>query len=207
MIDTGLFLSFVVVSSAVIVMPGPNVMVTIATSLTHGYVRGLQTVTGTLLAMAIQLYVAAAGTAVLAETLSEVFEKIRWAGVAYLLYLGITHVRAAVNGKDLNRRNNVSAAGSFSRGFVVGITNPKTILFFGAFLPQFTTSSLPIARQLLILSATFLLLALLFDSLYVLAASKAGGFACRPAFRRWLNAGAGSLLIGSSVGLAVARRT
>ena len=80
-------------------------------------------------------------------------------------------------------------------------------MFFGAFLPQFVTDTLPVSRQLLILSVTFLVLAAFFDSLYVLAASKASEVARTPAFRRWLDGCTGTLLIGSSVGLAVARRS
>jgi homoserine/homoserine lactone efflux protein len=207
MIDTSLYISFLFVASAVIVMPGPNVMVTVATSLTHGCVRGLQTVAGTLLAMAIQLYVAAAGSALLAAFLADVFQMLRWLGAAYLLYLGLSRIRHAMKADASNTFDRQSATGSFARGFTVGITNPKTIVFFGAFLPQFTSSALPIGPQLAVLSVSFLLVAGLFDSLYVLAASKASELSRAPALRRWLDGCAGALLVGSSVGLAVARRT
>jgi threonine/homoserine/homoserine lactone efflux protein len=205
-IDTSLFVSFVIVASAIIVMPGPNVLVTIATSLTQGHVRGMQVVAGTLAAMALQLYIAATGTALLAEFLAEAFRVVKWVGAVYLLYLGIGRLRAALTSNRTNSLDSGTARGSFIRGFTVGITNPKTILFFGAFLPQFVTETLPVSRQLLILSVTFLVLAAFFDSLYVLAASKASEVARTPAFRRWLDGCAGTLLIGSSVGLAVARR-
>ena len=206
MIDTSLLVSFVIVASAIIVMPGPNVLVTIATSLTHGHVRGMQVVAGTLAAMAIQLYIAAAGTALLAEFLAEAFRVVKWGGAAYLLYLGIGRLRAALAHDTTDSLDGVTARGSFIRGFTVGITNPKTILFFGAFLPQFVTETLPVSRQLFVLSVTFLVLAAFFDSLYVLAASKASEVARTPICRRWLDGCAGALLIGSSVGLAVARR-
>lgn len=209
MIDTSLYISFVLVACVVIVMPGPNVLVTIATSLTQGHVRGLQTVAGTLSAMAIQLYIAAVGTAVLAEFLAEVFQFLKWLGAAYLLYLGIARVRSAFSSRATNSFDidMGTATGSFGRGFVVGITNPKTILFFGAFLPQFTVTALPIGPQIAVLSVSFLVLASFFDGLYVLAASKASELARTPAFRRWLDGCAGTLLIGCSVGLAAARRT
>ena len=207
MIDSGLYISFVLVASAIIVMPGPNVLVTIATSLTQGHVRGMQVVSGTLAAMAVQLYIAAAGTALLAEFLAEAFRIVKWVGAGYLLYLGIGRLRAAIASRTDEPVDQGTARGSFARGFTVGITNPKTILFFGAFLPQFVTETLPVSRQLFILSVTFLVLAAFFDSLYVLAASKASEAARTPSFRRWLDGFAGTLLIGSSVGLAVARRT
>ena len=96
-IDTSLFVSFVIVASAIIVMPGPNVLVTIATSMTQGHVRGMQVVAGTLAAMAIQLYIAAAGTALLAEFLAEAFRVVKWVGAVYLLYLGIGRPTRSVN--------------------------------------------------------------------------------------------------------------
>ncbi|MGD2166492.1 MAG: LysE family translocator [Gammaproteobacteria bacterium] len=207
MIDTSLYISFVLVASAVIVMPGPNVLVTIATSLAHGHIRGLQTVAGTLSAMAIQLYIAAMGTTLLAEFLAEVFQALKWLGAAYLLYLGVSRVRVAFRAQATDSPEIGTAAGSFGRGFIVGMTNPKTILFFGAFLPQFTAATLPIGPQIAVLSVSFLALALLFDGLYVLAASKVSEMAGTPVFRRWLDGCAGTLLIGSGVGLAIVRRS
>ena len=137
MVDSGLYISFILISSAVIVIPGPNVLVIVATSLTQGRARGMQTVAGTLGAMAIQLLVAAQGTALLAEALSEAFMWLKWIGAGYLVYLGCRRLRAAAAPKQSVSPEVGTGTGSFSRGFVVGITNPKTILFFGAFLPQF----------------------------------------------------------------------
>jgi len=206
MIDLQLYLSFVLVSSAVIVIPGPNVLVIVATSLAHGRLRGLQTIAGTLAAMAIQLVIAAQGTAILAAALAEAFAILRWAGVAYLVWLGIDHLRAALRTDSGAAPPVATAAGSFRRGFFVGITNPKTILFFGAFLPQFTVDALPIGPQIAVLSLSFLLLALLFDGAYALAAGHVSEFARRPAVRRLLDGSAGTLLLGSGIGLALARR-
>lgn len=207
MIDTGLYISFVLVASAVIVTPGPNVLVIIATALTHGRTRGLQVIGGTLAAMTIQMYVAATGTVMLAQTLTDAFVVIKWLGVAYLLYLGIARVRTACFVDETAAADQPRAAGTFARGFVVGITNPKTILFFGAFLPQFVTQALPISPQLFVLSVSFLLLAAFFDSLYMLAANRTRELARTPRFRRWLDGSAGTLLIGSGIGLAIARRS
>ena len=96
MIDTGLYVSFLLVSSAIIVIPGPNVSVIVATSLTQGRIRGLQTVSGTLAAMTVQLLIAAKGTAILAETLAQAFTVLKWLGAAYLVYLGLCRFRAAL---------------------------------------------------------------------------------------------------------------
>jgi len=205
-VDLGLYISFVLVSCAVIVLPGPNVLVIVATSLTQGRARGLQTIAGTLSAMAIQLLIAAKGTAMLAENLAEAFVALKWLGAAYLLYLGVRHFRAAQASDYAGVLEIGSATGSFWRGFVVAITNPKTIFFFGAFLPQFTSAALPIGTQIAVLSTSFLMLALFFDGLYALAAGKVSKLACKPAVRRWLDGVAGTLFLGSGIGLAVARR-
>lgn len=206
MIDIGLYISFLLVSAAVIILPGPNVLVIVATSLTQGRVRGLQTIAGTIAAMAIQLLVAAKGTAMLAETLAEAFTALKWLGAAYLIHLGFSRFRAALAADEAGALEIGSATGSFGRGFVVAITNPKTILFFGAFLPQFTSAALPIGSQIAVLSVSFLGLALFFDCLYALAAGSVSKLARKPVFRRWLNGCAGALFLGSGVGLAVARR-
>lgn len=206
MIDTGLYISFLLVSSAVIVLPGPNVLVVVATSLTQGRVRGLQTIAGTIAAMAIQLLVAAKGTAMLAETLAEAFTALKWFGAAYLIYLGLSRFHAALAADGADGLEIGSATGSFGRGFIVAITNPKTILFFGAFLPQFTSAALPVGTQIAVLSVSFLVLALFFDCLYALAAGSVSELAREPTFRRWLDGFAGTLFLGSGVGLAVARR-
>lgn len=205
MLDLGLYISFILVSSAIIVIPGPNVLVIVATSLSQGRVQGLQTIAGTLAAMAIQLLVAAKGTALLAEALSEAFILLKWIGAAYLICLGYQRLRAAFASPG-HQIPEGSATGSFWRGFVVGITNPKTILFFGAFLPQFTSAALPIGPQIAVLSATFLALALLFDGIYALAAAKVRQLGGNPAVRRWLDGSAGILFLGSGIGLAIARR-
>lgn len=207
MIDTGLFVSFVVVSAALIAIPGPNVMLIIATALAHGRVRGLQAALGGQTAMAIQLFVAAKGTALLAEMLADAFVVLKWLGVAYLVFLGVQRLRAALASGEPPAIRAVTGSGSFGRGFVVGITNPKTILFFGAFLPQFTSTALPVEPQIAVLSATFLAIALVLDGLYALVADKASSVVQSARGRRRLDGGAGVLLVGSGVGLALTSRS
>lgn len=206
MLDWGLYVSFILVSAAVIVLPGPNVLVIVATSLGQGRKRGLQVAAGTLVAMSIQLLVAAKGTALLAESLSEVFLALKWVGAGYLIYLGYGRLKAALVPQQFAALETGTLTGSFGRGFWVGITNPKTILFFGAFLPQFTSQAWAVGPQIAILSITFLGLALFFDGLYALAAGKAREVAASPTVRRWFDGCAGLLFLGSGIGLAVARR-
>lgn len=177
-----------------------------ATSLSCGRAKGLQTVAGTTTAMALQLLVAALGTAWFAAALSEAFFVLRWLGVAYLVYLGVARWRAALKPASDQDVPTTSATGAYWRGFLVSMTNPKTILFFGAFLPQFTSASLPYATQVGVLSVSFLLLAAVLDSGYAFAAGSVHALAHRPRIRRWSDGVAGTLLFGSGLGLALVRR-
>jgi len=88
-------LTFVLVSAGIIIIPGPNLLVIISTSISHGKARGLQTVAGTTCAMILQLFIAASETAWLVSALSSGFLWLKWLGVSYLIYLGVAHFFAA----------------------------------------------------------------------------------------------------------------
>ena len=203
--DDLLFFSFVIASVALIIIPGPNVLVIISTSVSYGSRRGLQTVLGTSTAMIIQLLVAALGTAWVVSEISHGFSWLRWLGVAYLLYLGIVHLRHFM----VDKRDHIPAAttaGTFTRGFIVSLTNPKTILFFSAFLPQFVSAASDYHIQIMILSATFLLLAVLLDSLYALLAGRLSGLIKGAHVHRVQNCLSGIIYVAAGIWLAVMRR-
>lgn len=162
-------ISFSLVSIALILMPGPNILVIVSTSLQAGKARGMQTVMGTSLAMIVQLFIAAVGTSAFLSLVSEGLFWLKWLGVAYLIFLG---ARSLVNFCQHKSIAKPSALGSFQRGFWVSLTNPKTILFFSAFLPQFVSSDALYLQQVAIFSACFWLLAVLIDSSYALLAAK-----------------------------------
>jgi len=162
-------LLFILVSIGIIIVPGPNVLVIVSTCISHGKLRGLQTVAGTSTAMIIQLFIAGVGTSWFVSTLASGFLWLKWIGVLYLCYLGFNHLKVAVkNTKHIP----VSGIGSFQRGFWVSLTNPKTILFFSAFLPQFVLPSEPYFSQIVLLSSIFWILAVVLDSSYALLAGK-----------------------------------
>ena len=162
-------LLFIIISVGFIVVPGPNILVVVSTSMAHGKLRGLQTVAGTSMAMVVQLLVAAVGAAWFVGALASGFLWLKWAGVLYLLYLGIKHLLIATSKMDSEP---VTAISSFQRGFWISLTNPKTILFFGAFLPQFVSQTDDYLAQIALLSLIFWVLAVLIDAGYALIASK-----------------------------------
>ncbi len=193
-------LIFAIISASFIVIPGPNVLVIMATSIKHGRTRGLQTVAGTSSAMILQLIIAGLGTSYFISVLAEGFIWLKWIGVAYLLYLGISHLWRAYVGDSSTPP--ISASGSFQRGFWVSLTNPKTILFFGAFLPQFVQADSPYLLQIVILSAIFWSIAVVFDCVFAVCASKLSGWLKEKAFNRRQDGFVGILYCGAGTVLA-----
>ncbi len=195
-----LFTSFVITSMVLIVIPGPNVLVIVSTSMVHGTRSGLRTVAGTSCALLMQLIIAALATNWLVESLTEGLDWLRWLGVAYLLYLGLRHTSrlfAPVTATGM------SVGGTFRRGFLVSLTNPKTILFFGAFLPQFVTEQTAYLWQIGVLSASFLLLATASDMLYAVLAGRLGDLFQRHRMQRWQDGLSGGLFLGVAAWLAL----
>lgn len=167
--DFTLYLTFLVVSFGLIIVPGPNVLVIVSTSIAHGKKRGLQTVAGTSLAMVIQLLMVAVGTAWFVRVFSNGLNYLKWVGVVYLLYLGLCHLVKAFSSEK--QEKDLTASSSFRRGFLVSLANPKTLLFFSAFLPQFVIATGNYDLQILLLSFSFLVMAIILDSCYALLSS------------------------------------
>jgi homoserine/homoserine lactone efflux protein len=201
-----LYLAFVLASAVLILIPGPNVTLLVANSIAYGARRALATLAGTSSAIALQLVITVLGMSSLMLALATWFEWMRWAGVLYLVYLGVQQWRALpVALEDVDPQAMATRA-LFWRGFLVSTTNPKTLLFYAAFFPQFVDPASAPLPQLLLMSATFLGLATMLDGGYALLAGR-----LRLMFRdrrraRLRNRLAGSLLIGAGLGLALARR-
>src|SRR5438876_3923631 len=151
-----LYLAFVLACVVLIVIPGPNVALIVANSVAHGGRFGLLTVAGTSSAVVVHLTLTVLGASVVLNVLAASFDWLRWAGVAYLVWLGIAAWRAPAADLAKVGPQPRSARPIFARGFLVGLTNPKTLLFYGAFLPQFITPGPTVSDQLLLLAVTFL---------------------------------------------------
>ena len=197
-----LFTAFVAATTALMLIPGPNVALIVANSLRFGVRGGLVTVLGTSAAMIVQLAVASLGVGALLGTLGRAFEALRWIGVAYLLVLGALAWVAPAD--DLSQTQAVSPGKTFGCGFAVSLTNPKTLAFYAAFLPQFLDPAAPLGRQMAILSVTFVTTALIVDSGWAMLAGRARGALAR--FGGARNRLSGAVLAGAAVGLALARR-
>jgi len=204
MMDLDLYLTFVLATSVLMLIPGPNVALIVANSVAYGTRYGLLTVAGTGSAMVAQLALTVLGMSALLGTLAQWFEWIRWLGVAYLLWLGIRQWRAEPVDLTRTRPQYRSPREIFLRGIIVSFTNPKTLLFYGAFFPQFITPGADIVPQIVLLSATFLVIGIMLDGCWALLAGRVRNvLAVRGRLRNRLS---GGMLIGAGVGLALAHR-
>ena len=202
-----LYLAFVAAMAVLILIPGPAVALIVATALAHGTRGALMSVAGVSTAVVGQLVVVGFGMASAMALLAEWFEWLRWAGVVYLVYLGVRQWRAApVALSDIAARQ-VSRARLYWTGVIVNATNPKTLFFYAAFFPQFIDPLLPIGPQIATLCVTFLVVQTLLDGSYALLGGRLRPWLVSRARARLRNRVTGGLLIGAGVGLALVRRS
>ena len=203
MIDHGFYAAFVAAVAILMLTPGPNVALIVGNSIALGTRYGLLTVAGTSSAMVAQLALTALGMTELLGTLGVWFEWVRWAGVAYLVYLGVAQWRKPAVVLAGTPPEATSARKVYGRALFVALTNPRTLLFFGAFFPQFVDPAKEIGPQVMLLSATFLALVCTGDTGWALAAGRARTlFSSHGCLRNRI---AGAFLSGAAIGLAFAR--
>ena len=174
-----LFAAFVAATTVLILMPGPNVSLIVANSIAHGAKYGLVAVAGTSSAMVIQLTLTVLGLTSILGLVATWFEWLRWLGVAYLIFLGLKAWAAPAVDLAAPEEQKKSIWEVYWRGFLVSLTNPKTLLFYTAFLPQFISADHDRGTQLLVLAATFLVIATVLDSGWAMCA-RCSRLASRP---------------------------
>jgi threonine/homoserine/homoserine lactone efflux protein len=199
------YLAVVVATTIMIALPGPSVLLTVAHSMAFGWQRALATVAGETMGIAVQLIVAAIGLTSLLGVVAEAFEWFRWAGAAYLVYLGIKQWRSAGAPMALDTPR-VSRANLLIQGLVITIPNPKSLIFIAAFLPQFIDAAQPLGRQFACIVPTFLVITFGVTSVGALIAGNARGFLQSPRDLRSVSRTSGGLMILSGIGLGLARR-
>ena len=197
-----LFAAFLVITMILVVTPGPIVTLVIATGASHGMRAALTTVLGTTIGCAILLAAIATGLSWVLKNAVGLFEILRWAGVAYLVWLGIQAWRHAGTAAEAPPKTRVY----FWRGMFVALTNPKAIAFFTAFLPQFVDPSLPAERQLFVMCVTSILIAFVFDSGWAIASGLGRAWFMQPSRAKLLGRMSGAVLIGGGIWLSLARR-
>ena len=198
-----LFSVFVLITALLIISPGPIVTLVIATGATHGMRAALTTVAGTSLGNGVLISAIAFGLSWVLNNSAFLFEILRWAGAAYLVWLGIQAWRS---GDDQMAAPAKPERVHFVRGFWVAIFNPKTIAFFTAFLPQFVDPTLPAEFQLFVMSGVFVAMAFILDGAWAIAAGLGRAWFIAPSRAKLLARFSGSVLIGGGLWLAFARR-
>jgi threonine/homoserine/homoserine lactone efflux protein len=208
-INIPLWLAFVGATTLLILLPGPIVTLVIANSLSYGSRAGLTNIIGTTTANIIFFAIGGFGMTWLLALLSDWFLVIRWVGAAYLVYMGIRLWLTKPQELKEHAQSEPKpfyAKTYFLQGFAVAITNPKTIIFYAAFFPQFIDPTLPTGEQLLVLSITFLIIATVLDSGYAILAGKLRPFLIGEQRGRIRNRITGTLLILTGMALALTRK-
>ena len=193
------WLAFAAASVILLAIPGPTVLLVISYALGHGRRPAAAIVAGVALGDLTAMTASVLGLGAVLAASAVVFTTLRWVGGAYLVYLGIRLWRAPVQAADTG---DVPAAGPlrmFAHAYAVTALNPKSIVFFVAFVPQFLAASEPFWPQVATLEATFVGLAILNAALYALLASAARQTLREPRLQLAVNRAGGSLLIGAGI--------
>lgn len=198
------FGAFVLACIVLAITPGPSMAMFIANSASHGTRAGLLTVLGNSAGLALLVAAATLGMSSVMAFVAEWFDLIRWIGAAYLVWLGVTRLRAAWRTGSLDAPPAAERGRWFWRGFAVSLSNPKVLLFLGAFFPQFLDPGAPIGPQLALLGVTFVAVIAAADALMVLAFGSARGWLLNR--RRVLDGFSGGVLICGAIWLAMTRR-
>ena len=190
------FLAFLLPATALAIVPGPTVTVIIANSLKYGTRAGLLNVLGTQVGVVIWLAIAALGLGAAIQLMGVWFDMVRYAGAAYLVWLGY---------KLLTSRGDLAVAADrarpngsfFSQGLVVILSNPKMLVLFGALIPPFIPTGADVMKTTMLLGITFGAIAAISDSAYAVLAGRAGAWLSQKRIRA-LEIFSGSCLIGGA---------
>lgn len=199
-----LFSAFLLASLVLAVTPGPVVIYVVTRSLVQGRRSGLVSVAGVALGNLGNALAASVGLAALFAISSIAFSVIKYAGALYLVYLGVQMLRASPVENSIAIPATVSLKRVFRDGFVVALLNPKTTVFFAAFLPQFLSAGAPPMVQGMVLGSLFVAIATITDSAYALAAGAAAPALRGNVIRRIGRRLGGGVFIGLGVFTALA---
>ena len=192
------WLTYAIVTSSFLLIPGPTILLVISYSLIRGRQAVFALLLGVGLGDVVAMLLSFIGVGLLLQTVSIVFQFFKWIGAAYLIWLGIRMWRSESESLELTETIDTEVWHAImANAFVITALNPKSIIFFLAFLPQFIDSGKSFITQSLILGLTFLGLALLSVLLYSLLSSLVGHHMRLPLIHLWTNRIGGILLIGA----------
>ncbi len=202
------YLIFLVTTAVVCLTPGPAALLIVAQGISNGFHKSWWAIAGIALANAIYFALSATGIAALIVASGTLFSIIKWAGVVYLLYLGLAAIRSRASALTVTQdaAHAVHGPRAFWQAVVVELSNPKALLYFVALLPQFIDPARSIGVQMLIFGATCIVLDAAAYSLYAWAGSKTQRFTANEKFVKTSNRASGSLLMIAGVMMATVKR-
>jgi threonine/homoserine/homoserine lactone efflux protein len=206
------FMAFLGVSAIVIMTPGPDTAVTVRNTLLGGRLAGILTALGISAGQAIWGLATSFGVVALLVASEFLFQAVKYAGAAYLIYLGLHALigawRGTGNGATVARSGAVrlKPGKAFLQGLMSDLGNPKMAMFFASLLPQFASPGEGLFAALMSLSLVFSLMTFLWLTVYALVIAKAGEVLRRPTIRRWIETVTGTLLVALGLRIAAEQR-
>lgn len=203
-----LWLTFVAASTVLLMIPGPTVFLVLSYALSQGRRVALATAAGVALGDLIAMSASLAGLGALVLASATLFTALKWIGAAYLVWLGIKLFRSAPDATlgTVAAHSAAQPAQVFGHAAAVTALNPKSIVFFIAFVPQFIVTGQPLAPQFAVLVTTFVTLATLNVLAYALLADRLRQRIARPAVMRGLTRAGGGALVAMGIATAAMRR-
>ncbi|MEQ8296740.1 MAG: LysE family translocator [Nitratireductor sp.] len=199
------WLAFAAASAVLLIIPGPTILLVVSYALGQGWRAALPMAFGVALGDFTAMTLSMLGIGALLMASATIFTIVKWAGAAYLIYLGVKLFRAGANLDAQPRRDAAAAGKMLGHAWLVTALNPKSITFFVAFLPQFLDRQGDFWLQMAIFEATFLVLAFANALGYALAASRARAAVRNPRIVSIFNRTGGTLLVGAGIATAVSR--
>ncbi|MGH8926098.1 MAG: LysE family translocator [Acidimicrobiia bacterium] len=205
MIDAAVLPAFVLAAAVLVAIPGPAILYIVSTGIGRGRGAALASMAGIEVGALFHVFAATVGVSAIVASSTVAFLILKYAGAAYLIYLGWKTLRSKESPVLAHLTGETSNASAFGRGIVVNILNPKVALFFLAFLPQFVDPGRGrVTGQFLVLGFVFIGVAIVIDSIYALASGAIGGLLNRSP--RWARgqkrvAGFTYLALGASAAL------
>jgi len=210
---TSMFLAFLGVSALVIVTPGPDTAVTVRNTLLGGRAGGIFTALGVSVGQAVWAFATSLGIVALLVASEPLFLAVKYAGAAYLVWLGLHALRAAWRSSAagdaahaLPAARRLGRGAAFRQGLVSDLGNPKMAVFFASLLPQFVPAGQPAFTAFLTLGLVFSLMTFAWLTAYAVAVAKAGDVLRRPRIRRAVEGVTGALLIALGLRIAAEQR-
>lgn len=207
--ELSVWLAFVAASTALLLIPGPTVLLVLSYAIGHGKRVAVSTAFGVAFGDLVAMSLSLAGLGALVLTSATLFTVLKWVGAVYLVYLGVKLLRSAGAGATGLADVTVDAPSHrklFGHAAAVTALNPKSIAFFIAFVPQFIDASAPLVPQFVILVSTFVGLAAVNALVYALLAARMRDVIGRPGVIAWLTRAGGAALVAMGVATAALRR-